>query len=132
MGRRSGCNGEVLCVKLDLSGVMNMQTLVSGYYAPLEISLYLADPRNVLQSCHRTLFGSDYSIKDPRLCIRELVLSPSYVSAFEGALVERSSSNGVQMSFDTYSVFSNIINCSSTGAQTFWLRQPVRYLRGVY
>ena len=106
--------------------------LTSGYYAPLEISLYLADPRICLQSNKETAVGVNYSIKAPRLCIDELVLTPQYVAAFEGALVQRSSSNGVQMSFDTYSVFSNTIDFSTTCSTTFWLRQPVRYLRGMY
>ena len=134
MVRNGGLNGRTICAKLDLSGIMNMQTIISGYYAPLEISIYLDDAAVCMEPGTHTLnaIPTQYKIHQPRLCIDELVLTPSYLSAFESALVERSSSNGVQMSFDTYSVFSNTINCSSTGAQTFWLRQPVRYLRGVY
>ena len=74
--RAGGCTGDVLQVKLDLSGIFNMQTLTSGYYAPLEISMYLADPRICLKSNFETAVGVNYSIKAPRLCIDELVLTP--------------------------------------------------------
>ena len=70
-------------------------------------------------------------IADIRMCIDGLMVTPQYTQAFEAALVERSASNGVQMSFDMYQVFENPIKAAG-GAITFWLMQPVRYLRGVY
>ena len=132
--RQNGKNGQVLCAKLDLSGIMNMQTLISGYYAPLEISIFMDDARVCLQTndSKKETVGKKYEIKNPRLCIDEIVVTPQYTAAFDAALVERSSSNGVQMSFDTYSVFTNPVGKLKTGTQTFWLRQPVQYLRGFY
>ena len=129
-----GKAGAVYCAKLDLSGVMNMQTLVSGYYAPLEISIFI-DQSGVCMRAGEAItanVATQYKITNPRLCIDEIVVTPQYTAAFEAALVERSSSNGVQMSFDTYSVFTNPIGGGGAGSSTFWLRQPVRYLRGVY
>ena len=42
--RNGGLKNQCICTKLDLSGVMNMQTLVSGYYAPVEINIFLEEP----------------------------------------------------------------------------------------
>ena len=62
---KNGCNGQVLFAKLDLSGVMNMQTIVSGCYCPFEIILYIADPRNVLQSMLHNKYNKTYAINAP-------------------------------------------------------------------
>lgn len=109
---------------------MHMQTLISGYYAPLEISIFIDDVRVCIETFNPVdPAGDDYEIINPCLCIDEIICMSPYVAAFEGALIACSSTNDVHMSFDTYSVFTNQIDSTQVGVTTFLLRQPVRYLR---
>ncbi len=121
-----------LCAKLDLSGIMNSQQLLSGYYSPLEIDLYLQDPRIAVQAgSSRSATDSvcdNYTIEEPRLCIDQIVMSPEYVSAFEAALLANSSAQGIQIPFTTYYTYVQRIK----GDATYWIRKPVRYLKAIY
>ena len=110
---------------------MNIQQLLSGYYSPLEIELYLQDPS---VSCE-LIDGSsadkanDIEISNPRLCMEQIVMSPEYVSAFESALLSNSNAQGIQIPFSTYYTYSTDQQNDDT---TFWVRKPVRYLRSIY
>ena len=127
-------NNVVLCAKLYLSEVMNIQTLLSGYYAPLKISIFLNNMKVFLETISKVLghVGSVYTIMKLCLCKDEIMCMSAYVAAFDDALVKRSSSNNVHMSFDTYPVFTNPVAGAVTEYNVFWLRQPVKYLRCVY
>ncbi len=141
-----------LCLKLDLSGIMNIQQLLSGYYSPLEIDLYLQDPRiccnkrgyssladyktTTVQTAYDdvAVFAQDYTINRPRLCIDQIVMSPEYVSAFEAALLSNSSAQGIQIPFTTYYSYKTSTKggAQADGEMTYWVRKPVRYLKGIY
>ncbi len=121
-----------ICIKLDLSGIFNCQQLLSGYYSPLEIDLYLQDPAVCLSKANANNDHDDYIpnyiIQKPRLCMEQIVMSPEYVSAFEAALLANSSAQGIQIPFTTYYTYQQRIKDQTT----FWVRKPVRYLKGVY
>ena len=57
-------------------------------------------------------------------------MSPEYVSAFESALLANSSAQGIQIPFTTYYTYQQ--NISGKADTTFYVRKPVRYLKGVY
>ena len=134
-GVRATGNGRYisgLCLKLDMSGIMNVQQLLSGYYSPLEIDLYLQAPETcgvayVDAAADNAL--ANYVVQRPRLCIEQVVMSPEYVSAFEAALLANSSAQGIQIPFTTYYTYETDLNGTDV---TFWVRKPVRYLKGVY
>jgi len=136
-----GIKGDRLTLKLDLSGIFNVQQLLSAYYSPLEIDLYLQDPAVCCQST-RLQGGADasidanlpmnYEISGARLCIDQIVMSPEYVSAFEAALLANSSAQGIQIPFTTYYTYRQNISATANNKPTFWIRRPVRYLKGVY
>ena len=133
---------DELCLKLDLSGILKLQQLLSGYYSPLEIELYLQDPKlcgvransaygNTIASgtVLATWECTKIKITNPRLCIDQIVMSPEYVSAFEAALLANSAAQGIQIPFQTYYNYTTDIENEDV---TFWVRKPVRYLRSVY
>jgi len=128
----SGKQGDELCIKLDMSGIMNVQQLLSGYYSPLEIELYIQDPNiscELLSGASDGARASNIVIQNPRLCMEQIVMSPEYVSAFESALLSNSNAQGIQIPFSTYYTYSTDIKATD---QTFWVRKPVRYLRSIY
>ena len=125
-------DNDELCLKLDLSGIFNLQQLLSGYYSPLEIELYLQDPSvcGVRSSMgHNNTECDVIEVINPRLCIDQIVMSPEYVSAFEAALLANSAAQGIQIPFQTYYNYSTDVQNDDV---TFWVRKPVRYLRSVY
>jgi len=141
MAEQRGIVGDRLCLKLDMSGIMNVQQLLSGYYSPLEIDLYLQDPQICCQAAKAqggmtALDGNfkpvDFELKNVRLCMDQIVMSPEYVSAFEAALLANSSAQGIQIPFTTYYTYRQNITGGSNEQPTFWIRRPVRYLKGVY
>ena len=52
---------------------------------------------------------TSYKITNHKLCIDEIIITPQYTAAFDTALIERSSSNNMQMSFNTYNMFTNSV-----------------------
>ena len=116
---------------------MNVQQLLSGYYSPLEIDLYLQDHNICLQGNAPTdaltnPVINEFKIQNPRLCMEQIVMSPEYVAAFEAALLANSSAQGIQIPFTTYYTYKTSLKARSTAESTFWVRKPVRYLKGVY
>lgn len=127
-----GMEGQTLCCSLDLAGILDCQTLLSGYYMPLEIDLFLEDPKVCGQLSSSITDNArpvtSYGVTNPRLCIDQIILSPEYVSAFEAQMIAASGGPGIQIPFQSYYTFDTL---ESPGDTTFWVRKPVRYLRSV-
>ena len=59
----SGLAGQDLTLKLDLCGVLRTKQLISGYYAPIQIDLYLQNPSICCQLHNKfleSLIGDKY------------------------------------------------------------------------